>query len=73
MNREFLEQIAHATGGEFFTLSTIDRLPNVIPDRRETVAVPSRPIPLWDTWHVMLAITALLTCEWIMRRMRRML
>jgi hypothetical protein len=73
MNRAFLEGMAHASGGAFFTVADAGKLPAAVPDRRETVAVPSRPIPLWDTWHVLALVTALLSAEWIMRRMRRLL
>ncbi|MEK6644059.1 MAG: hypothetical protein AABZ08_09130 [Planctomycetota bacterium] len=73
MNREALRQFALATTGAYFDIDEAQRLPNLILDRSRTYVTRERPRPLWDNQYVLVALVALLTVEWILRKKGKLL
>ena len=68
-NREFLETLAHETGGEVVPLDKLDDLAKRLPDLEAPVMeVWSRP--LWHSPWVFLCALGLFGAEWILRRMK---
>ena len=61
------------TGGSYVPLAEIASLPERIPDRRQTVVTTDEPIPLWDNWLSLGLLASLLTIEWILRKVSRLL
>lgn len=67
-NRQVLQQLAAATGGEFLEPWQLSRLPEIIaPEVEKGTQVEEHS--LWDTWPAMLLFFFLLTAEWIVRKM----
>jgi hypothetical protein len=73
LNRPLLQELCERTGGRYFEITTAQALPASIPNRQETVAIPARPIDLWDTDRLLIALVVLLTIEWAMRKRYKML
>jgi hypothetical protein len=89
MNQELLEQCAAASGkaigetqhrGSFFLPHELDELVDALPAERKTIpSETTPPVRLWhpDRWRWLLillgAYTAILTVEWITRKLNRML
>lgn len=67
-NDETLKQIAAATGGRF--IENVDELPalmdEIVEERKREVI--DRTVSLWDKWMLLLALLALLTVEWTLRK-----
>lgn len=74
MNREMLERLANATGGQYLSVDEAERVADLILDCSRTPP-PSRgrPRPLWDNHYVLFLLLAFLTAEWIMRKRARLL
>ena len=71
--RESLEQIATLTGGKYLDPDQADTLGDLVPDRVRTLEVQSPPVPLWNTWRVLVLLLALLAAEWILRKRFKMI
>ncbi|MCA9082545.1 MAG: hypothetical protein KDA81_00750 [Planctomycetaceae bacterium] len=66
-NRPFLEQVATLSGGRVFEPWTLDELPELLRPKDQTeVTVQERT--LWDHWSILLLFFALLTAEWVLRK-----
>lgn len=66
-NREFLQQLSTATGGQMMEPWELKDLPEMLnPEVANQTQLESRS--LWDTWPTMLLFFALLTCEWVIRK-----
>jgi len=67
-NRELLMQMANLSEGEFF-------LPDQIPELIKKISDPLQDrtlreeVDLWDHWWILLVIFALLTTEWVTRKL----
>lgn len=68
-----LEELAQLTGGTYRPLAEVASLPEAVPDRRQVVVTTDEPIPLWDNWTSLGLIAGLLTIEWILRKIHRLL
>jgi hypothetical protein len=73
MDESGLKQVADRTGGLFHTFVTADQLGRQIPSGRKIPLDTDPPIPLWNTWPVLLVFISLLAMEWILRKRKRML
>lgn len=73
LDEEALGEIATLTRGTYRPLAEISSLPDDIPDRRQIVVATDEPIPLWDNWLSLGLLVGLLTIEWILRKVHRLL
>lgn len=67
-NRALLDQLARASGGRLFLPDALHQLPELFEETTST-SVLTDEIALWDHWAVLLALFALLTCEWAVRKL----
>ena len=74
VDRGLMRMLADRTGGWSVPLHDLGALAKteLIPPATERVITSGRPLPLWDTWATILAILILLSAEWILRKMHRM-
>ena len=68
-----LRSLAQSTGGTFSRVWEAAEVPDRIEDRRQTVVTTDEPVPLWDNWFLLSLLTALLTIEWVFRKLVRLL
>lgn len=73
MNRKSLEMVASKTKGKFLTLGEIDQLPKMIQQTGDLVSVESREDDLWDSPLFFILFMLLITAEWIVRKVVRLL
>jgi uncharacterized membrane protein len=65
---DILEQIARATRGKSYTLST-GSLPDIpLLDPPVVEVGRSKDEPIWDRWYYLITLVALLGTEWLLRR-----
>lgn len=67
-----LASIADATGGWITPAESFDLIPDQLPNRARTIASPPKRESLWDKPVVLILLVALLTIEWIGRRLLRL-
>ena len=78
LNEKLLKEIASQSGGEYFHLNEISKLPDVLPTRVQRVSFKSPAKPLWD-WNQTFRFCAfflpviLLTAEWALRKWYKLL
>jgi hypothetical protein len=72
MDEELLRKLAAATGGKYFALDEIADLPEAVGTIREVSEVRIAERELWDRWWVIVAVVALLTTEWVLRKRWKM-
>ncbi|QDU60029.1 hypothetical protein Pan216_08660 [Planctomycetes bacterium Pan216] len=73
MNETGLRQASEMTGGLYFPLPRAESLFDELPSGRRVVLQTDPPIPLWNTWPVLVLFGALLVLEWVLRKRARML
>ena len=59
---------AKATKGLFYTPADADQLPADLPEGRQIPIENLPPMPLWNTWPVLLMFLMLLIGEWLLRK-----
>jgi hypothetical protein len=66
-NRKLLQQIADVSDGYLYFPDTVSSLPDrlVPPEYR---SVSREEIELWDNWPILICFFALLTIEWVVRK-----
>jgi hypothetical protein len=73
LNRELLTQVARAGGGEYFELfdvmESVDKLQGVSRSQEGRVEIDD----LWDEWWILVLFTLLISTEWILRKVVRLL
>ena len=67
-NTAGLRAIAERTGGKFYTISTVDRLPHELPRARPTIVETLPPEPICNASWLLTALCMALGTEWLMRR-----
>ncbi len=67
-----LARLAEATGGKVLQPDQLGDLPRLLPNRKLKLAGEPEVHTLWDTPLALLLAVALLTCEWIGRRLLRL-
>ena len=78
LNEKKLRSIAKQSGGEYFTLDQIQRLPEALPSFVKRVEFRSPSQPIWDLsekirWLALLLPVALLGLEWTIRKTNKLL
>ncbi|MCX7805903.1 MAG: hypothetical protein N3A38_12035, partial [Planctomycetota bacterium] len=73
LDKATLRELAGRSGGGYFEVDEIGRIPDAIPMRRQSAVVAGKPIELWDRWALLLAVAALLTVEWALRKRYRLI
>jgi hypothetical protein len=73
LDKPLLVELAEASGGRYFEVDQLERLPQHVPDRRRVLDVQSKPIPIWDTSRLLLLLAGLLTVEWAVRKRFKLL
>lgn len=78
LNEKKLRSIAKQSGGEYFTLDQIQRLPEALPSFVNRVEFRSPSQPIWDLsekirWLALLLPVALLGLEWTLRKTNKLL
>jgi hypothetical protein len=73
MDESTLKQVAERTGGHFYSFADADELWRHIPPGRKIPLDTDPPIPLWNTWPVLIVFVAILVLEWVLRKRKRML
>ena len=68
VNLELLQQIAGASGGRVYFPHELSGLTEQFSDP-EALAALRRETELWDHWTIMLVFFALLTTEWVIRKL----
>ncbi|MDR3634405.1 MAG: VWA domain-containing protein, partial [Isosphaeraceae bacterium] len=72
MNESELMRAASETGGKFYTPETLDRLLKDLPKPQKVPLDTDPPIPLWNTWPVLILFLAIITGEWLLRKRKQM-
>ncbi|MEZ5300225.1 MAG: hypothetical protein R3F11_06100 [Verrucomicrobiales bacterium] len=67
LNRELLENVARASGGQFFPEEEIGGIQNLLDSIDKTRVIESQT-NLWSSYWWFGAIIACLTAEWILRK-----
>ncbi len=73
LDKSVLRELAEKSGGGYFEVDEIGRIPGAIPMRRQSAVVAGKPIELWDRWAMLLAVVSLLTAEWALRKRHRLI
>ncbi|MCC5823829.1 MAG: VWA domain-containing protein [Phycisphaerales bacterium] len=71
-DHELLEELARRTGGRLVAWDQTERLAEWVPNRARVHAGAPIIETLWDRWVVLLGLLALLTLEWVGRRLARL-
>ncbi len=74
LDEELLRNIAKAggEGGEYNGIETLNDVPPKIQPREEKIPREST-IDLWDNWGVLIIFTLMITAEWLLRKLGRMI
>jgi len=78
LNEKLLSEIATQSGGQYFRLEQLDKLPAALPTLVTRAEFNSPPKPLWDAnkylrWLFYGLPVVLLTIEWILRKWYKLL
>ena len=73
VNRKVMEAIAETTNGAFLPIYQIDELPDKIKPTGEIAFSELREDDLWDTPFFFLLFLGLITLEWVIRKLVRLL
>ena len=72
MNEAELVRAASTSGGKFYVPSDVDSLAKDLPKPQQVPLDTDPPIPLWNTWPVLVLFLTLLVMEWVLRKRARM-
>jgi hypothetical protein len=67
-NRPLLQTMADFTGGRLLLVDELDELPKLFRGVKESTTLRTEQ-SLWDSWPLLLAFFALLTTEWVLRKL----
>jgi hypothetical protein len=68
MNRDELLQAARISNGRFFTAAGLETLIQTLPPPAKVPLDTDPPIPLWNSWPIMILFLLILLTEWLLRR-----
>jgi hypothetical protein len=70
LNKPLLVDLAKLSGGRYFELAELDQLAAAIPDRKQVITVPDKPLLLRDSMRIWLLgfLIILLGTEWAIRK-----
>ncbi len=69
VDAQAMRNAAQQTHGRFYTLHDADQLLRDLPPGRQAPIETLPPLPLWNRWPAVLLFLALLTGEWILRKL----
>ena len=72
MNEAELVRAATTSGGKFHTPFDVDSLASELPKPQQVPLDTDPPIPLWNTWPVLVLFLTLLVTEWVLRKRAQM-
>jgi len=72
MNKELLQKMATLSGGKYYELSQVKEVPDAIESIQEIISTEASEEPLWNKWQLITLFTALITIEWVGRKMRKL-
>ncbi len=72
MNEAELVRAATVSGGKFHTAFDVDSLLSELPMPQMVPLDTDPPIPLWNTWPVLVLFLCLLVTEWVLRKRAQM-
>jgi len=72
MNRELLKLMATLSKGKYFEIHELGMVPDSIEEITETIDTEVSEEKLWDRSWIMILFVALLACEWIGRKLRKL-
>jgi von Willebrand factor type A domain-containing protein len=73
MNQAELTRAAELSSGQFYTPLTATGLLGNLPKSQKVPLDTDPPIPLWNTWPLLLLFIGLITVEWVLRKRKQML
>ena len=73
MNEEVARFIAKATGGAYYSLKEVRRLPDDVELVKQELLQTASQDPLWNRWWVILFLVSVAGLEWVLRKLRRLL
>ena len=73
MNKELLQKMASLSGGKYYELYQMKEAPAAVQSIQETISTEVSEDPLWNKWQLLILFTALITVEWVGRKMRRLI
>ena len=77
LNSDSLNELAKTTDGKYIQLSSVENIESILPPATQIPLSVMPPESLWSRWQFLLPfallLTAILTTEWIMRRLAGML
>jgi hypothetical protein len=72
MNEADLIRASAATGGTYYTPMTIGSLISDLPRPSKVPLDTDPPIPLWNSWPLLVLFLILITTEWVLRKRKQM-
>ncbi len=63
-----LKGLAERTRGKYFHISAVDQLFSGLPKGTSVPINTDPPLPLWNTWPMLLVFASLLAVEWVIRK-----
>jgi uncharacterized membrane protein len=72
MNEAELVRAATTSGGKFYTPFDVEPLLKDLPKPQQVPLDTDPPIPLWNTWPVLVLFLLLLVTEWVLRKRAQM-
>jgi hypothetical protein len=69
MDSQEMKRAAELTKGRFYTFDESNHLVDELPEGRQVPVESLPPIPLWNTWPVLLLLLTLLVTEWVLRKL----
>lgn len=72
MNEPELRRAASLSGGKFYPAQAASSLLRDLPRPQKVPLDTDPPIPLWNTWPVLVLFLALITAEWVLRKRKQM-
>lgn len=68
-----LREFAEAAGGRYLSVAEVSELPNLIEDRSRTARHRGRVRPAWDRSYVFMGLVLILSAEWILRKVAKLI
>jgi hypothetical protein len=72
MNEAEMMRAAGVSGGAFYTPVDTDALLASLPKPLQVPLDADPPIPIWNTWPVLVLFLTVLTAEWVLRKRKQM-
>ncbi|MBN1589999.1 MAG: hypothetical protein JW888_10825, partial [Pirellulales bacterium] len=67
-----LRRAAEQTQGRFYTIADAHRLPRELPSGHQVPIETLPPVPLWNSWPLLVLFLTMLITEWTVRKAKGM-